>query len=104
MRRRQHVQRVFVLAEALTLLDDALKEADEGRPRLGAALEEAHTLADEIPGLRHHLLAERDHAVAAGVELDLLARVGEAAIQQQRAWRGGGEQAAQELAREEHVG
>ncbi len=52
----------------------------------------------------HELLAEGDDAIAHAVELDLLAGVGEAAVEEERAPRGGGDEAGEERVGEEHVG
>jgi hypothetical protein len=71
---------------------------------LGAALEEADALAHHFPPLGHELLPQRDDAIAHPVELDLLAGVGEPAVQEQRAGRGRGDEAGEEVRGEEHVG
>src|SRR5262249_42587980 len=81
MRVDEHVQRVLVLAQSLTLFDHALQVSDEGWPGFSAAFEEAHALPNHVPRFRHHLLAQRDHTVAAGIELDLLAGVRETAVE-----------------------
>jgi len=98
------VQRVLIFADPLAVLDDLLEQADQLTAGLGPALEEADALADAIPRLGDHLLAERDDPVVLHIDLHFLARVGKALVDQERLRGRRLDEPSQEFTREHDVG